>query len=58
MRLEAACRKAVASPRYQDWARGANQVVDFRSGTAFDHQLREDSRLKAATLRRLGLSAR
>lgn len=58
MRLEAACRKAVASPRYQDWARGANQVVDFRSGTAFDRQLREDSRLKAATLRRLGLAAR
>lgn len=55
-RLEAACRQAVASPRYQDWARRVNQVVDFRPAAEFERNLREDSRLKAATLRRLGLA--
>lgn len=55
-RLEGACRQAVASPRYQDWARRANQVVDFRPAADFERHLREDSRLKAATLRRLGLA--
>ncbi len=55
-RLEEACRAAVASPRYQGWARAANQVVDFRSGQDFERNMREDSRLKAATIQRLGLS--
>lgn len=55
-RLEASCRAAVASSRYQEWARGANQVVDFRSGKDFERNVREDSRLKAATIQRLGLS--
>ena len=56
-KLESACRDAVASPKYQDWARRANQVVDFRSGKDFEQQMREDSRLKAATIKRLGLAA-
>jgi hypothetical protein len=47
----------VASPKYQAWARGANQVVDFQPGKDFERQVREDSRLKAATLARLGLAA-
>ncbi len=55
-RLENACRAAVASPKYQDWARGANQVVDFRPGKDFERNVREGSRLKAATIQRLGLS--
>lgn len=55
-KLEGACRAAVASPKYQAWARGANQVVDFRPGQDFERNLREDSRLKAATIQRLGLS--
>lgn len=55
-RLEEACRAAVASPKYQGWARGANQVVDFRPGQEFERNMREDSRLKAATIQRLGLS--
>ncbi len=54
-RLEGACRAAVASPKYQGWARGANQVVDFRPGSEFERNMREDSRLKAATILRLGL---
>ncbi|MDQ8034464.1 MAG: tripartite tricarboxylate transporter substrate binding protein [Bordetella sp.] len=54
-RLEASCRAAVASPKYQEWARSANQVVDFRSGKEFDRNIREDRRLKAATIQRLGL---
>lgn len=56
-RLESSCREAVASPKYQAWARGANQVVDFQPGKDFERQVREDSRLKAATLARLGLAA-
>ncbi|MDM0025271.1 Bug family tripartite tricarboxylate transporter substrate binding protein [Variovorax saccharolyticus] len=55
-RLEASCRAAVASPRYQEWARGANQVVDFRPGKEFERNVREDSRLKAETIQRLGLN--
>ncbi|KQW64888.1 Bug family tripartite tricarboxylate transporter substrate binding protein [Variovorax sp. Root411] len=55
-KLEAACKAAVASPKYQDWARKANQVVDFRSGKDFERNMREDSRLKAATIQRLGLN--
>jgi tripartite-type tricarboxylate transporter receptor subunit TctC len=55
-KLEASCRAAVASPKYQEWARGANQVVDFRSGKDFERNIREDSRLKAATIQRLGLN--
>jgi tripartite-type tricarboxylate transporter receptor subunit TctC len=55
-RLESACRAAVASPRYQAWAQRANQVVDFRDGKAFEQHMREDSRLKAATIQRLGLN--
>lgn len=55
-RLEASCRAAVASSRYQEWARNANQVVDFRPGQVFERNVREDSRLKAATIQRLGLN--
>jgi tripartite-type tricarboxylate transporter receptor subunit TctC len=55
-RLETACRDTVASPRYQDWAQRANQVVDFRPGAQFERNVREDSRLKAATIQRLGLA--
>lgn len=55
-KLEASCRTAVASPKYQEWARGANQVVDFRPGKDFERNVREDSRLKAATIQRLGLT--
>lgn len=55
-KLEAACQTAVASPKYQEWARGANQMVDFRSGKNFEQNVREDSRLKAATIQRLGLN--
>lgn len=53
--LEAACRQAVRAPAYLEWAQRANQVVDARDGAAFDRRLREDSRLKAATIQRLGL---
>lgn len=56
-RLEDACRAAVNAPKYQAWARSANQVVDFRPGKDFERNIREDSRLKATTLQRLGLSA-
>ena len=55
-KLESSCREAVASPKYQDWARRANQVVDFRSGKDFEKNMREDSRFKSATIQRLGLS--
>lgn len=55
-KLEASCRAAVASPKYQEWARGANQVVDFRPGKDFERNVREDSRLKATTIQRLGLT--
>lgn len=54
-RLESSCRDAVASPKYQDYARRANQVVDFRPAKDFESNMREDSRLKAATIQRLGL---
>jgi hypothetical protein len=30
--------------------------VDFRSGKDFERNIREDSRLKAATIQRLGLN--
>lgn len=53
--LESACQQAVRSPAYLDWARRANQVVDYQDAVAFDKRLREDSRLKAATIQRLGL---
>lgn len=54
-RVETACNEAVASPRYQEWARSVNQVVDFRSGKDFENNIIEDSRLKANTIQRLGL---
>jgi tripartite-type tricarboxylate transporter receptor subunit TctC len=54
-RLQAACRVGVASPGYQEWARNTNQVVNFRPGKEFERNVREDSRLKAATIQRLGL---
>ncbi|MBB3181757.1 tripartite tricarboxylate transporter substrate binding protein [Variovorax sp. Sphag1AA] len=56
-KLESSCKAAVASPKYQDWARRANQVVDFRPGKEFERNVREDSRLKAATIQRLGLNS-
>jgi tripartite-type tricarboxylate transporter receptor subunit TctC len=54
-RLESSCRKAVASPKYQDYAHRANQLVDFQPGEDFERKVRDDSRLKAATIQRLGL---
>jgi tripartite-type tricarboxylate transporter receptor subunit TctC len=55
-KLESSCREAVVSPKYQEWARRANQVVNFQPGKDFERQVREDSRLKAATIKRLGLT--
>ncbi len=53
--LEGACEKAVRSPGYLEWAQRANQVVDFAGSAAFERRIREDSRAKEATIRRLGL---
>jgi tripartite-type tricarboxylate transporter receptor subunit TctC len=53
--LEGACDRAIRSPGYQEWARRANQVVRFEGGAGFERRIREDSRAKAATIRRLGL---
>lgn len=53
--LEGACDRAIRSPGYQDWARRANQVVRFEGSAGFERRIREDSRAKAATIRRLGL---
>ena len=54
-RLEKSCQEAVAAPRYQEWAQHANQVVGYQNGKQFERQIREDSRLKEATIKRLGL---
>lgn len=53
--LETACQAAVTSPKYVDWARRVNQLIDYRPGKAFEQRMREDSRLKSATIQRLGL---
>lgn len=53
--LESGCEKAIQATAYRDWAQRAHQVVDYQAGAAFEKRLREDSRAKAATLKRLGL---
>lgn len=54
-KLQAACERAVKSPAYVDWASKAGQVVEYQPAEAFGRKLREDSRAKEATIRRLGL---
>lgn len=53
--LESGCEKAIQSTAYRDWAQRAHQVIDYQGSAAFEKRLREDSRAKAATLKRLGL---
>lgn len=53
--LEASCEKAIQLPSYREWAKRANQVVDFKSSSGFEDRLRQDSQSKATTLKRLGL---
>lgn len=55
-KLESSWQEVVASAEYRDCARRANQVVDFRTGEDLERNMREDSRIKAATIQRLGLS--
>ena len=54
-KLQAACERAVKSPSYVDWASKAGQVVEYQPAEAFGRKLREDSRAKEATIKRLGL---
>jgi len=53
--LEAGCQKAAQSPKYQAWAKQANQVLDYLPGTEFKKRMQQDSQAKSATLKRLGL---
>jgi tripartite-type tricarboxylate transporter receptor subunit TctC len=53
--LEASCEKAIQLSGYREWAKRANQVVDFKSSSGFEDRLRQDSQSKATTLKRLGL---
>lgn len=53
--LESACQKATTSDAYVEWAKRANQVVDFKNGEAFRERMKTDSDQQAATLKRLGL---
>jgi tripartite-type tricarboxylate transporter receptor subunit TctC len=53
--LQSGCERATRSRAYLDWAARAGQVVDFQPGAQLARRLREDSRAKAATLKRLGL---
>lgn len=55
--LESACEKATQSTEYLDWAKRANQVIDFKNGADFRERMRIDSEQQAATLKRLGLGA-
>lgn len=56
-KLESACRQAVDSPPYRDWAQRANQVVDYQPGAMFKQRMQQDSAQQFTTLRRLGLEA-
>jgi len=56
--LESACEKAAASEEYLDWAKRANQVIDFQNGVKFRERMQADSEQQAATLKRLGLDAK
>lgn len=53
--LEIGCEHAIQSIGYREWSRKANQVVDFKPAAAFEARLRQDSKSKATTLKRLGL---
>jgi tripartite-type tricarboxylate transporter receptor subunit TctC len=53
--LQSGCERATQSRAYREWAARAGQVVDYQPGAQFARRLREDSRAKAATLKRLGL---
>jgi tripartite-type tricarboxylate transporter receptor subunit TctC len=53
--LESGCAQAVKSQPYLDWAAKANQVVAYKDGRGFEQRMRQDSELKAATIKRLGL---
>jgi len=55
-KLEQACEAASANDAYQQWAAQNNQVLDFLNAAAFQERLEHDSRLKKATIQRLGLS--
>jgi tripartite-type tricarboxylate transporter receptor subunit TctC len=55
--LEAACEKAVGSPAMQAWAAGASQVLAYANGATFAARIKQDSGAKAATLKRLKLTA-
>lgn len=52
---QAACDKAVQSASYRDWAQRAGQVIDYQNAATFERKLQQDSRAKAATIKRLGL---
>ena len=54
-KLQAGCEQAVKAPAYVEWATKAGQVIDYQPAEAFARKLREDSRSKEATIRRLGL---
>jgi tripartite-type tricarboxylate transporter receptor subunit TctC len=54
-KLESSCREAVASSKYQEWAHRDDQIIDFRPSKEFERNVREDSRIKAVTIQRLGL---
>ena len=54
-KLQSACERAVTSPAYMEWASKAGQVIDYLPAEAFASKLREDSRSKEATIKRLGL---
>ena len=54
-RLQSACERAVKSPAYVEWAGKAGQVIEYQPAEAFGRKLREDSRGKEATIKRLGL---
>lgn len=53
--LETGCQTAFNATAYTDWARRANQVINYQPGGVFEKRLRTDSQQKAATLKRLGL---
>lgn len=53
--LQDACEKAAKSPGYLAYAAQAGQVVDYQPAPTFLRRLQEDSKAKAATIKRLGL---
>ncbi|HET8744142.1 MAG TPA: tripartite tricarboxylate transporter substrate binding protein [Ramlibacter sp.] len=54
-KLQAGCERAVKSPAYVEWAAKAGQVIEYQPAEAFARKLREDSRSKEVTIKRLGL---